>query len=370
MLMELALRNLRRVKVRSVLAIVGIVIGVMAISSIGIFGESLKATIIENFKDFANEVIVYPDYTHGYRYIDERTVEKLERIPYAEVIPIKSGSMEVRYRERRAYVTILGIDLREAKELFKLEKGSYKGCLVGSSVAKYFDLKVGSKIEVGGKEFRVGGVIRREARFDVNPNFAVVIPLRDFDRLSGEKGYSTVILKVRGLKYLESVKDYVENVVNRRESKVSVFEMRSVIERINRAFAQVTLFLMAIAGVSLLVAGVSILNIMLMSTIERTKEIGIMRAIGAFRETILKLFLTEALILGLIGSILGGTLSVLGGYTIDMLILKSAKYVFQPSSILYIIIGVSFGILTSVASALYPAWKASRLEPIQALRYE
>ena len=371
MLIELALRNLRRVKVRSALAVAGIVIGVMAISSIGIFGESLKATILENFKDVANELIITPDYTHGYTYIDERTLQKLERISYADVIPIKSKSALISYKDKKTYLTVYGIDLKDTKELFSLEVGSYRGCLIGGSVAEYFKLRIGSKIVIEGKEFRVNGIIRKEARFDVNPNFAVILPTKDFDKLfNGRKEYTMVVVKVSKLEDVEKVKNYVEEVINRKESKVSVFEMRSIIDRINQAFAQVTLFLMAIAGVSLLVAGVSILNIMLMSTIERTKEIGIMRAIGAYRVTILKLFLMEALILGLIGSVIGGLLSFLGGYVIDMLILKTAKYVFQPSSLFYVALGISFGIATAVISAFYPAWKASNLEPIQALRYE
>ena len=370
MLVELALRNLSRIKVRSVLALIGIVIGVMAISSIGIFGESLKATILENFKDVANEVIVSPDYTHGYTSIDKRTLEKLERIPYADVIPVKSESALVEYRDKKTYLTIYGMEEKDYK-MFKLEKGSYRDCLVGSNVANFFKLRIGSKIEIKGKEFRVGGILRQEARFDINPNFAVILPVKEFDDIFNKKNeYSMVIIKVKSLNDIERVKDYVKEVVNRKESKVSVFEMKLIIDRIKNIFNKMTSFLISIAGVSLLVAGISILNIMLMSTMERTKEIGLMRAIGAYRETILKLFLLEALILGLIGSLIGGVLSFLGGYAIDMLILKSAKYVFQPTSLLYVFLGISFGIVTALISALYPAWKASRLEPIQALRYE
>ncbi len=370
MLIELALRNLARTKVRSVLAIIGIIIGVMAISSIGIFGESLKAVILENFKDVADEVIITPDYTHGYTSIDARTVKKIENLPYAElVIPVKSESALVEHKDRKTYVTVYGMDVKKTKELFELEKGTYKGCLMGSKVAEFFKLRLGSKITVAGKEFRVSGIIKEGARFDINPNYAVILPLRDFDRLFN-KDYSMVIVKVEDIDKIEAFKEAVNKVVNRKESKVSVFEMKIIIERIKEVFGKMTLFLMAIAGVSLLVAGISILNIMLMSTIERTKEIGLMRAIGAYRETILKLFLTEALILGLVGSFIGGALSFLGGYSIDMLILKTAKYVLTPSSVLYVILGISFGILTALLSAMYPAWKASKLEPIEALRYE
>lgn len=370
MLIELAVRNLKRTKIRSVLAIVGIVIGVMAISSIGIFGESLKATILENFKDIADEVIVTPDYTHGYDSIDEKTIEKIRRSPYLEdVYAVKRESAFVYYKDKKTYTTIYGMEEEDMK-IFKLEKGSYKGCLVGKNIAEFFDLRVGSKITIEKKSFRVDGIIEREARFDINPNFAVIIPTKDFESIFDERDYAMVIVKVKDLKDIDDFKEYVDNSINRRESRVSVFEMRSILDRINEAFTGVTLFLMAIAAVSLLVAGVSILNIMLMSTVERTKEIGLMRAIGAYRETILKIFLTEALILGVIGSVIGGSLSFLGGYFIDMMILHTAKYVFQPSSLIYVFLGIFTGIFTSVSSSLYPAWKASRLEPIEALRYE
>ncbi len=368
MLIELALRNLKRTKVRSILAIIGIIIGVMAISSIGIFGESLKATVLENFKDIANEVIITPNYTHGYKSIDEKIVEKIRRCPYIyKIYPVKMDRAFVVYKDRKTYITIYGMD---DTDIFKLEEGTNRGCLVGKNIAEFLKLRVGSKIVVGGKSFRVGGIIEKEARFDINPNFAVILPIKDFDSIFNEKNFAMVIVKVKDLKSIDKFKDFIDTSINRRESKVSVFEMKMILDRITNVFNKMTTFLLAIAAVSLLVAGVSILNIMLMSTVERTKEIGLMRAIGAYRKTILKIFLTEALILGVVGSVIGGVLSFVGGYTIDMLILKSAKYVFQISSISYVFIGLFFGIFTAIISSIYPAWKASQLEPIEALRFE
>ena len=371
MYLELARRNLSRAKIRSALAVIGILIGVMAIASIGIFGESLKATVMKNFQDLANELIITPAYSQGYTSIDERTVSKLRKIPYAEsIIPIKRYTEFLDYRGRKIPVTIYGIDYVE--ELFEIEKGSVRRgeAVAGSKIAERLNLRVGSKIVIKGEEFRISGILKEEgARFDINPNNAILVSVEDFGKLK-EAEYSMVIVKVERLEEIEAFKKSVDRIVNSREEKVSVFELKMIIERIEQIFGQMTLFLMAIAAVSLFVAGVSILNIMLMSTIERTKEIGVMRAIGAYRGTILRIFLTEALILGIAGSIIGGVLSLAGGYAIDMLVLGSAEYLFQASSLMYIVEGILFGIATAIISAAYPAWKASRLEPIEALRYE
>jgi len=374
MYLELAKRNLLRTKVRSSLAVIGIIIGVMAIASIGIFGESLKASVLQNFEDVANELLITPSFSQGYSEIDKNVVDKIEKSPSIKTfIPLKNTRDFIEYKSKKNYGLIYGIDEESLEELFEAEKGSIKlrgSCVVGSSIAEMFDLRAGSKIKVGGKEFRVSAILKEEgARFDLNPNNIIFLDQNDFDKLFDE-GYSLIIVKVENLEDVEKIKEYIEKKVNSREEKVTVFEMKIILERIDEVFAQMTLFLMAIAGISLLVAGVSILNIMLMSTIERTKEIGVMRAIGAYRETILKIFMLEALILGIIGSATGGVLSLAGGFGIDMLVLGSAEHLFTPNTVTHIVEGISFGILTALVSGLYPAWKASKLEPIEALRYE
>ncbi|MEM2802203.1 MAG: ABC transporter permease [Archaeoglobaceae archaeon] len=374
MYLELAKRNLKRAKVRSTLAVIGILIGVMAISAIGIFGESLKSAVLENFKDVANELVVSPNYQKGYAYIEEKDIEKIEKIPGVErTIAVKSDYLLVETKGRRTYATVYGLSEDDVKSLFKAEKGTIdlnRGCIVGYNFARAFELKSGTKIIVNGKEFKISGILENVGvRYDINPNFAVILSKESFSEIS-DVGYTSVILKTEKIEDVSKVKEEIEKRINTKEDKITVFEMKRILEIITQAFSQINLFLMAIASVSLLVAGISILNIMLMSTIERTKEIGIMRAIGAHRTTVLRIFLLESLILGVIGSVTGSLLSIFAGYGINYFILKETKYVFQISTLGYVFLGFAIGVLTSILSGLYPAWKASRLEPIEALRFE
>jgi putative ABC transport system permease protein len=158
--------------------------------------------------------------------------------------------------------------------------------------------------------------------------------------------------------------------MNRREDTVDVMDTRKVMESIFQAFGQITTFVSAIGGISMLVAGVSILNIMMMSVTERIKEIGIMRSIGAQRREVMSMFLYEAVILGVVGSIIGGALSLLGGYAISSLMLQTTKYLFVPSSLIHIVYGMVFGIAICLICGIYPAWRAANLNPIEALRHE
>ncbi|AGK60401.1 ABC-type transport system, involved in lipoprotein release, permease component [Archaeoglobus sulfaticallidus PM70-1] len=375
MYFELAKRNLMRTRVRSVLAIIGIVIGVMAIASIGIFGEGLKLSVLKNFQDVANEVIITPSYTHGYTKIDRDSVKKIEKLTFLEsVTPIKMKSGVVQYKNKKTYTTIYGMGRKDIEEMFKAEKGSIKlsgSCVVGNYLAEKLNLRVGVKLSIEGEVFRVSGILEEEgARFDINPNNAIFISEKDFENLFNEKDYSMVIVRVEKIENIEELKDAVDKLINSRETKVRVFEMKTIIERITEAFNQINLFLLAIAGISLLVAGVSILNIMLISTIERTREIGVMRAVGASRQTIMRVFLYEALILGAIGSVIGGILSIFAGFLIEAGMLHTVEYLFVPSTFFAIAKGIFFGMITAVISGFYPAWKASNLEPIEALRYE
>jgi putative ABC transport system permease protein len=234
---------------------------------------------------------------------------------------------------------------------------------------------VGSRISIGTEgnkgTLRVTGIIEeRGMAFDVSTDSAIVVTKDWFDAGYNRDDYDRVVIKVKNLDDIASIKTAIEKQMNRRDTVVDVIDTRKTLETIFQAFGQITTFVTAIGGISMLVAGVSILNIMMMSVTERIKEIGIMRSIGAQKPEVMRMFLYEALILGIVGSLIGGMLSLIGGYAISILMLQTTKYLFVPSSLIHIVYGVLFGIAICLICGIYPAWRAANLNPIDALRHE
>ncbi len=370
--LEFARRNLGRHKIRSVLAVIGIVIGVLAITALGILGNSVRLSASEQLCMIGNELIVYP---YGESTISDASFKRIEKVAYA--IPVKSRGDKVLLNDESTSVIIYGLRSRDIPELVDKEKGQFLkygslNCLVGAKLADEYKLRVGERVVIHGQKPRIVGILKeRGIGFDINPDNAIIISDKMFSTLYGASDeYNIVIVKVDSVEDVEKVKQDIEARVNRRGKTVMVMAVKQLIEGIRRFFDMLSIFLIGIGSISIVVAGVSILNVMMMSTVERTREIGVMRAIGTTRGGILQMFLFESLILGLIGGVIGAIMGLGAGFLVDVLILKEASYLFAPSSILYVFVGIAFGVGTSVISGLYPAWRASRLKPIEALRYE
>ncbi|NMB78700.1 MAG: ABC transporter permease [Methanomicrobiales archaeon] len=389
---EIAKLNIRIHLLRSFLAMLGIVIGVVAISSMGILGNSMVLSVSDSLRTVGDSVIVTPHSGSGGHFggggsstslvITEQDYQQIKRVSAPNTaIPVlqTSDRMKLGVGGEDIFAIVYGLDPDDVPPLLELEAGDYSrgdsGCLVGSTFAKDNDVKVGSRIAMGtdGSKgtLRVTGIIKeRGMAFDLSTDSAIVVTKNWFDAAYNRNDYDKVVVKVKNLDEIPAVKTAIEKQMNRRDEVVDVMDTRKVMESIFEAFGQITTFVSAIGGISMIVAGVSILNIMMMSVTERIKEIGIMRSIGAQRREVMSMFLYEALILGVVGSIIGGLLSLLGGYAISTLMLQTTKYLFVPSSLIHIVYGMTFGIVICLICGIYPAWRAANLNPIDALRHE
>ncbi|WP_342304141.1 ABC transporter permease [Methanolobus sp. ZRKC5] len=378
---ELAKRNLKRQSVRTILAAIGIIIGVIAISSMGILGNSLKLSVTDSFADIGDKLVVSP--APGEDSITDKQIDQMQKVGNIEsIIPVASSGELVEYRNGgstvQSFVAVYNIERDDLEKLVELEEGRYfksgsTDCVVGSSVASNLELSPGQKIEIDDSKLRVVGILKeRGLGFDINTDSGVFTSSEMYDKLypNADEGYDQAIVIVKDIDEIDAVSDEIEERINKKDELVTVFATNVITESLDDVFRSISLFLMGIGSISLLVAGVSILNVMLMSTMERTKEIGIMKAVGASRKDILKMFLLEALFLGVIASTAGAMLTVGGSYLVMLLVVKDTSYLFTFSSMLYVMEGFFFGIATSLVGGMYPALKASRMKPLDALRYE
>jgi len=395
---DLAKRNLKIHWVRSFLAILGIIIGVLAIASMGILGHSISLLVANLISDVGDTLIVTPHVAAGQGFFGDPRVAVMARIPESDVevirkvagsgrvIPVLRRAEEMTFGDESGYVTILGLPAEEVSGLLSVEKGMYlrenaPGCLLGYYLAREFGIGPGSRIGIGNQSQRVSGVLEeRGYAVDINPDYALVVTDRWFFETFGDrKEYDQVVVKVADISQIDQVKRDIDQRLNRREKVVDIFDSRDLLRQYDRIYDQISLFLLGIGAISLIVAAVSILNVMIISVTERIHEVGILRSIGASRRNILLMFLYEAMMLGMIGSIVGGILSIVGGYFISRVAISvmtagttfgEGASVFGPDTFVFIAGGVLFGVTVSTLSGLYPAWQASRMTPIEAMRHE
>lgn len=359
----MARRNLLRARSRSALAVLTIVIGVVAIASLGASGATFAAVQSDALGDIGNQVMVFPgdDVDGGF---DDRTLRDVERVSGdATVAPLQQ---ETGTTDPGGRTTVMRTD--EAATLFEVEDGSVPanwrtGAVVGATFADEQDLSVGETVEVNGQIHAVVAILEEQgATAVVQVDDAVVLPMATAE----VQLIHQVVVQTESSTEASQVADDLRGL-NDRQELVSVQDMSELTDQFDELFWYLNVFLVGIAGISLVVAGISIANVMLMSAIERREEIGVLRAVGYQRRDVLGMMLAEATLLGVVGAAIGLAISTLVAAGMNTLLLDD-PLAFQPEAIQYLVLAVVFGIGVSLVAGFYPAWKASKQRPVEALR--
>ena len=398
---SLSFNNLKRRKTRSWLTMIGIFIGIAAVVALISLGQGLQTAIEKQFEDFGSDRIIIQEKGlqgppgSGTSQSTKLTSEDIEIIKGVRGVESAAGMLlktaRIEHNDEIKFNFIVGIPLasdeKEALDFFNVESGrdlkedDDKKAVVGISYAegKVFDKKLdlGNRIIIEGESFEIVGIMERIG----NPydDASVVIPKETMGEIYNiEDEESQIYVKVKDVNEIDRVKEDIERELRKErgeEEGKETFEVTTAeqfLEAFMNIFGVVQAVLVGIAAISLLVGGIGIANTMYTSVLERTKEIGTMKAVGAKNSDILILFLIESGMLGLIGGVIGIIIGIGLSKTAEYIAMTQLGTNILQASVDPILIGgaLAFSFLIGAISGVFPAMQASKLKPVDALRYE
>lgn len=397
-LLKSSIRSILKNKGRTILTSLGIIIGVTSVILLTSIGTGLKKYVSDQFESLgANSVFVYP----GQIFNDSggfsrsggmmtvnftlKDVAKIKRkFNSSAVMPTNVSFADIKSSQKTKKSVEIGGSNHEYGQNNNLIPGTDNGrwftneendkkspvIVLGSKLAN--DLfpngnALNKKVIIKGKNLKVIGVIDKKGASMGGPSIDdhAFVPLSVAFDISGNQNINTIIVKAQSKDLVDQTKKDLTKIMSETYTTdaFSVFDSSQLLTSINTIIGTLTLALSGIAAISLLVGGIGIMNIMLVTVTERTREIGLRKAIGAYPQAILLQFLFEAIIL----SCLGGTIGIILGAAGTLVINKFFPATITPTSII-----LAFGVssLVGIIFGVAPAHKASRLSPIEALHYE
>lgn len=399
--LKISFSALQANKLRSGLTTLGIVIGIVTVTLMGTAIEGLNRAFTNSISSMGSDVL----YVHRRPWFinshaEWLKIDKRERISFyqfkaierqlttATAVTAVDGSWQpFSYKNKGSsnvrvvgttdqFVMTSGVTVDDGRFMSPGEvDGGRPVCVIGSFVAeKSFGLEspLGKQVKIGSRAFEVIGVLAKQGNFlgQFNLDNQVIIPLRQLMTLFSRLPDLEIQVKAPSMEQMEDVREEVRGVMRKArrvapgaEDNFAINQQEMFVQTFNRVAGMIATVGLFITGLSLFVGGIGIMNIMFVSVAERTREIGIRKAIGAKKRSILIQFLSEAATICLFG----GVVAVAIAFPITLLMRK-----FMPSTMSPLIVGIALAVsvITGVVSGFLPAWRAARMNPVDALRNE
>lgn len=394
----LALRQIWRNPMRSLLTVLGIVIGVAAVITMVTVGNGATQAVREQIESLgSNQLMIRPGQRMGPGGSTGAPSFKLEDVDaianqiagVKAVAPQRQQSMTVVAQGRNWSTQVIGssnqyfiLDNRQIRQGRYFEPQEEQSgaavCVIGTTIEKEIfgsSNAVGQMLRTGQFSCRVVGVLesKGQAAIGGDQDDLVVMPIQTFQRrVSGNSRVSAILVSVDSQIDRALVTESIRLLMRERRSlsdadddNFMILDTEEIARRVSSTTEIMTMLLGAVAAVSLVVGGIGIMNIMLVSVTERTREIGVRLAIGALEREVLMQFLIEAVVLGAMGGVLGVAIAFIGSFALAATM--GVPFIFDPSINM---IAFLFAALTGVIFGYFPARRAAQLDPIEAVRHE
>ncbi len=378
-MLDFAFKNIRRYRSRTFLTVLGIVIGIAAIVALGSISEGVNLSIQNSLNLLGGKIMVQSADSGGFAAgfagseISQEQVNDIEQVSgIKEAVPVVFYTETSGGFGQQPQQVIIGIhpnnlnvfvgDEIKTEEGRKIEDGDSDVVLLGNSLAKSLKLEIGDTYTIKGTaDFEVIGILEKSNNIQIDSS--AIVPIKDLQDLIKKDTYQVVFVIPENVEDSEDIVEEIENI----DEDLQALASTDIARQAGEISGRIRFFTLGVGAIAAIVGGLGVMNTMIMAVLERRREIGVLKALGATKKKIMFQFLLEASVI----SILGGLIGVSIGFGASFFMGSLSNFSITPVVTWQLALGgLLFAFVLGLVGGAYPSWKAAKLDPVEALRYQ